>query len=194
MRPRSVVPGPGLAIAALSSFVVLWLVLLPGSARSRGVAAAFPVGDWCGIGKAPTGEIVPTPVKGAIGRGILYFAILRHAKINGYGQAFFTAHVEKLIGKSVNVSELRADADFNAATGTAAAPVLVGSWTIHGEVKVIQDTRTFTHPLSFQAKNWKGKLVVERATRNVVSGHFIVPKWKWTARRRQGTPCPGAIP
>jgi hypothetical protein len=183
-----------LAIATLSSFAVLWLVLGSDSARSRGVAAAFPVGDWCGIGKAPTGEIVPTPVKGAIGRGILYFAILRHAKISGYGQAFFTAHVERLIGKSVNVSELRADADFNAATGTPAAPVLVGSWTIHGEVKVIQDTRTFTHPLSFQARNWKGKLVVERATRNVVSGHFIVPKWKWTARPRRGKPCPGAIP
>jgi hypothetical protein len=178
MRPRSDTPGPLLAIAALSSFIVLWFVLWPTSARSREAAAAFPVGDWCGIGRAPTGEIVPTPVKGAIGRGILYFAILRHAEIGGYGQAFFTARVEKLIGKSVSVSALRADADFNEATGTAAAPELVGSWNIHGEVKVIQDTRTFTHPLSFQAKNWKGKLVVEKATGTVVSGHFIVPKWK----------------
>jgi hypothetical protein len=194
MHPRSVVPGPLLAVAGLSSLLVLWLVLWPTSARSRSAAAAFPVGDWCGIGKAPTGEIVPTPVKGAIGRGILYFAILRHKQIGGYGQAFFTAHVEKLIGKSVNVSELRADADFTAAIGTAAAPELVGSWNIHGEVKVIQDTRTFTHPLSFQAKNWKGKLVVEKATRTVVSGHFIVPKWKWTARRRAGRACPGASP
>ena len=119
---------------------------------------------------------------------------MRHGEIGGYGQAFFTARVEKLVGKSVSVSTLRADADFNEATGTAATPELVGSWNIHGEVKVIQDTRTFTHPLSFQAKNWKGKLVVENATRTVVSGHFIVPKWKWTARRRLGRPCPGAIP
>lgn len=192
MRPRSIATGL-LPAVALSSLIVLGLVLWPTAARSRSVAAAFPPGFWCGIGKAPTGEIVPTPVKGAIGRGILYFAIARGVEIGGHGQAFFTAHVERLIGKSVSVSDLQADGDFDDAVGTATAPTLVGSWSIHGEVKVIQETRTFTHPLSVQAKNWKGALVVEKATRTLVSGHFIVPRWKWTARRRvPGKFCPGA--
>jgi hypothetical protein len=57
---------------------------------------------------------------------------------------------------------------------------------------VIQAGKTFTHPLSVQSKSWKGKLIVEKATPSLVTGHWIVPAWKWTAKRLQkGKTCPG---
>jgi hypothetical protein len=193
MVQHSAVPSRSRRVAAFGSISTLLVVLWAAPARTYGVAGAFPVGFWCGIGKAPAGEIVPTPVKGAIGKGILYFALSRgKAGIGGYGHAVLTVRVEKLTGEAVSVSTLQADGEFEDAIGTAVAPALVGSWEISGQVKVIQAGRTFTHPLSIQSKNWKGKLVVEKATASVVSGHWLVPKWKWTARRSQGKPCPGA--
>jgi hypothetical protein len=173
-----------LAVGTLAVGAMLLLAVPAPLGRAQRAAAAFPDGFWCGIGKAPAGEVVPAPVKGAIGKGILYFALSRgKGGVDGYGTALFTAHLEKATGESVSVSNLIADGTFDEAIGTPAAPALVGSWKISGEVKVIQPAGTFTHPLSFQSKNWKGKLVVEKATPNVVTGHWIVPKWKWTAKR-----------
>jgi hypothetical protein len=192
MLPRSVASRRRLVVATLGPLSLLLLVFWAAPARTHS-AAAFPAGFWCGIGKAPAGEIVPTPVKGAIGKGILYFSLSRDkGGIGGFGTAILTARLEKATGESVSVTTLQADGTFDDAVGTAVAPTLVGSWEISGEVKVIQAGKTFTHPLSIQSKNWKGKLVVEKASLSVVTGSWIVPKWKWTAKRlQQGKTCAG---
>ena len=52
MRQRFLAPSCSLRVAALGSVTTLLLVLWAAPARTHGVAAAFPVGFWCGIGKA----------------------------------------------------------------------------------------------------------------------------------------------
>jgi hypothetical protein len=193
MRQCTHAPRRWFVVLTFAILALLLLVISATPSRANRKIAIFPPGYWCGVGKAPAGEIVPTPVKGAIGRGILYFFLARGVGgLSGFGSSIFTVHVEKLTGQIVTVTTLQADGTFPDMVGKASEPVLKGSWEITGEVKVRQGNRTFAHPLAVQTRKWQGTLVVERATRNVVSGHWIVPKWKWTARKRQrGGICPG---
>jgi hypothetical protein len=189
MRQRPRAPGRWLVLAALT--IVALVVMPSATSRANRKIAIFPVGFWCGVGTAPAGEIVPTPVKGPIGKGILRFVLARgEGGMSGFGSAIFTVHIEKLNAQTVTVTTLKADGKFPDMVGKASEPVLVGSWQIAGEVKVIRGSKTFVHPLAMQSKKWQGTLVVEKATPYVVSGHWIVPKWKWTAKKRRGM-CPG---
>lgn len=170
----------GPAVALTLALLLLWAP----AASPRTTLGTFPPGWWCGKGVAPPGlKIQLKNLKLTIRKGVLQFLLsVEKGDVGGDWEAVIaTSGITSPLGTAKGQYALSGD---GYGAGSAVHPRTVGTWHITGKTVVKTATgKPVDVPFDQTTKEWSDELEIDFSPYEKVSGHWLHPKWKWTARR-----------